>query len=135
MLPYIIGECFAQQLTKKQTHVSVHLQALHRSPEKFHEPDGFWPERWLVSAQEDAISPFYNDDREASQSFSKGTESCIGKLLAYAELHMILAKMLWQFDISLAPRGRNCEWLDQKIYAMVNLQPLDVQLIDVAGRL
>ena len=113
----------------------MHLQALHRSPEKFHEPDSFWPERWLASAEEDKKSPFYTDDRAASQSFSVGTESCIGKQLAYAELHVILAKILWHFDVTVAPGGRNPEWLEQKTYAMVNLQPFDVQLTDITAGL
>ena len=112
----------------------MHLQALHRSPEKFHQADAFWPERWLDSAREDKNSPFYNDDRDASQSFSIGTESCIGKQLAYAELHVILAKLVWQFDMSAATGSRNIEWLEQKIYAMVNLQPFDVQLTDMNGK-
>ena len=112
----------------------MHLQALHRSQEKFHQPDAFWPERWLANAKENSASPFYNDDLDASQSFSSGTESCIGKQLAYAELHMVLAKLLWHFDLNAAPGGRNTEWLEQKTYAMVNLNPFDVQLTEVSGR-
>lgn len=113
----------------------MHLQALHRSSESFYEPDRFLPERWLADARADTTSPFYQDDWEASQSFSTGTESCIGKQLAYAELHMVLAKLFWQFDMSIAPSGGNPQWLEQKVYAMVNLEPLDVQLVDVAGNL
>jgi len=48
---------------------------------------------------------------------------------------VILAKMLWHFDMSVAPGGRNTEWLEQKTYAMVNLQPFDVLLADVAGKI
>lgn len=47
---------------------------------------------------------------------------------------MILAKMVWHFDMNAAPRGRNAEWLEQRTYAMVNLDPFDVQLTEVRGK-
>lgn len=80
------------------------------------------------------MSPFYNDDLNAVQSFRTGSWSCIGKTLGYAELHIILAKLLWHFDITAAPGGRDVEWLMQKSYAMMEKLPFDVQLRYAGGK-
>lgn len=107
----------------------MHQQSLYRSPRFFHEPDSFFPERWLSNAKNDAASPFKNDHLDGVQSFSTGSWSCIGKPLALAELRIVLANLVWYFDIMGAPGGRDVEWLAQKSYAMVEKQPLDVQLV------
>lgn len=114
--------------------MSVHQQSLYRSAAKFHQPDAFWPERWLPNAKADATSPFYNDDLDAVQSFGAGSWSCIGKILGYAELHIILTKLSWHFDMRAAPGGRDVHWLMQKSYAMMEKQPFDVQLRYAGGK-
>ena len=117
-----------------KTHVSLHQQSLYRSPKSFYQPDDFWPERWLPNVQADASSPFHNDDLNAVQSFGDGSWSCIGKSLGYAELHVILAKLSWHFEMTMAPEGRDVEWLKQKSYAMMEKKPFDVQLRYAGGK-
>ncbi|KAF2878220.1 cytochrome P450 [Massariosphaeria phaeospora] len=111
------------------THVGVHQQSLYRSPHYFHEANTFHPERWLSSAKSLPGSPFRDDKLEAVQSFSTGTWGCIGKGLALAELRSVMARLVWNFDMSVAPGGRDVDWLSQKSYAMLERQPLDVQLV------
>ncbi|KAF4461595.1 benzoate 4-monooxygenase cytochrome p450 [Fusarium albosuccineum] len=53
------------------TVVSTNPFAASMSPDNFHDPWAFSPERWLHSAPEDVL--------EASQPFSLGTRSCLGK--------------------------------------------------------
>ncbi|KAJ5414635.1 hypothetical protein N7509_001262 [Penicillium cosmopolitanum] len=88
------------------TKVSVHQSAAYRSPLNFHRPEEFLPERWLPLAKEDASSPFYNDNRDVLQPFSIGPRNCIGRNLANAEMRMILARMLWNFDIELCTESK-----------------------------
>ena len=57
--------------------------------------------------------------------------SCIGKYLAYMELRLILAKMVWHFDITVAEGGRDVDWVKQKCYAMVEKEPFDVCIRDI----
>ncbi|KAI9782988.1 MAG: hypothetical protein M1816_001648 [Peltula sp. TS41687] len=125
---YICGHWFPEGID-----VPVHQYPLTRSPETFHRPDEFCPERWLQSSLSDPSSSFHHDKREASQAFSMGAWSCIGKYLAYQELRLILAKLVWHFDITAAERGRNVEWTKQKCFALVEKEPFDVKLVDIRG--
>ncbi|MCJ1478596.1 hypothetical protein MMC13_007277 [Lambiella insularis] len=113
------------------TNISVHQYSLTRSSANFHRPDDFCPERWLESTRSDSSSPFYHDNLNASQAFSVGLWSCIGKYLAYQELRLVLAKLTWHFDLSRAEGGRDVDWMQQKIFALVEKQPYDVALRDV----
>lgn len=54
---------------------------------------------------------FENDDRKARQPFSLGPANCIGKNLAYAEMRVLLANLIWGFDIE---GGEGCSsWLER----------------------
>ena len=70
---------------------------------------------------------FALDDKAACQPLSLGTRNCIGKNLAYAEMRLILAKLLYHFDLSL---GDNMEgdWFDQKSWAIRWKKPVNVKL-------
>ncbi|KAI0868739.1 cytochrome P450 [Hypoxylon argillaceum] len=66
----------------------------------FPEPFAFKPERWLdVGEGEGARKPML----EAFASFSIGPRNCVGKLFAYLETSIIVAKTLWYFDFEPAP--------------------------------
>jgi cytochrome P450 len=43
------------------------------------------------------------DNHAAMNSFSFGPRNCLGKNLAYAEMRVILAKLVWHFDLELEP--------------------------------
>jgi cytochrome P450 len=98
----------------------------NKSPANFARPAEFLPERWLPS------SPFPNDIKAAFQPFSVGPRSCIGKILAYAEMRLILARLLWNFNLeSPVPLSDSLDWTTQKIYMMVEKQPFYVRLMPV----
>ncbi|KAI1840690.1 hypothetical protein JX266_013097 [Neoarthrinium moseri] len=59
------------------------------------EPQSFKPERWIGAGIE-------GDNKAAHVPFSEGPRSCIGKSLAYVEMRLILAKLVWHFDWVLA---------------------------------
>lgn len=98
----------------------------------FHDPDQFRPERWLGEKKE-----FLNDHLGASLPFSTGPRVCIGKNLAYLEMRLVAAHVLWHFDLEL-DRGdyeaTNQVWgLDgkmktMKIFHSMTKPPLVVRL-------
>lgn len=98
--------------------VAVSPWAATHSRLNFYEPDMFRPERWLVG--EDVR--FSNDRLNASLPFGTGPRVCIGRNLAYLEMRLLLAHLLWNFDLEL-DRGpyeaKNQVWgLDGKMKPM-----------------
>ncbi|POS73111.1 benzoate 4-monooxygenase cytochrome P450 [Diaporthe helianthi] len=88
------------------THVGVHQSSAGLSASNFAQPEIFAPERWLPTAAQDPSSPFFADKRSAMQPFSYGPRNCVGKHLAYNEMRVIMARLLWEFDMSLDPSSR-----------------------------
>jgi len=68
---------------------------MSRCPDFFLRADEFHPERWL----DDPL--FKNDTKEASQPFAVGPRNCIGMNLAYVELRLVIARILWNFELKL----------------------------------
>lgn len=98
--------------------------AVCRSSANFHRPDEFLPQRWLGDPE------FANDRREASQPFSIGPRNCIGRQLAYAEMRLILAKVLWHFDLRLdeSKMGERDWMAEQGVWILWDKNPLWVHL-------
>lgn len=99
-----------------QTSVSIHHSAAYTSPINFYRPEQFIPERWLPEAKNNPSSPFFWDRRDVLQPFSAGPRNCIGRNLAFAEMRLILARVLWNFDLELCNESAN--WSEQKIYTL-----------------
>ncbi|KAK3321913.1 cytochrome P450 [Apodospora peruviana] len=101
--------------------VSVAPLATFKSPLNFKDPEEFIPERWLPGSEY-----YYVDHREAMQPFSVGPRNCLGQNLAYHEMRLILAKVLWNFDLSLCQESEN--WQIQKCYMLWEKGPLLVEM-------
>lgn len=71
-------------------------------------------------------SPFSDDRREALHPFGEGPRKCIGMHLAWAEIRLILTRMLWSFDFELVEKS--IAWEKQNVYVLVERQPLMVKL-------
>ncbi|KAI1423449.1 cytochrome P450 monooxygenase-like protein [Xylaria sp. FL1777] len=85
----------------KGTVVSVATMSMPRDSRYWHDPESFRPERWVGDG--------FNDEKKASQPFSMGPRACLGINLAYLEMRLTLAKMIWLYDWELAvPRD---EWV------------------------
>ncbi|KAF2876693.1 cytochrome P450 [Massariosphaeria phaeospora] len=112
------------------TYVSLCAQALFLDPTRFHDPDHFHPERWLPEAIKDPGSPFYDDDRNAVQPFSVGPRSCIGRPLALAEARLILARLIWAFDVEAADtKAGALVWEEQPLFGLIDKQSFEVNLV------
>lgn len=75
------------------TVVSVDHWTTNHDPHYWKDPQCFIPERWIDEG--------FGDVKEASQPFSLGPRACLGINLAYLELRIILAKMVFHYDWEL----------------------------------
>ena len=126
------GALIAGQYVPAGTSVAMQQYAACRSELNFHRPDKFLPERWLGEAE------FKDDRRNASQPFSVGIRNCIGRQLAYAEMRLTLARVIWRFDLELdCGRMGDRDWLlTQPVWVLWYKSPLWVRLTrraDVTG--
>ncbi|KAI0127879.1 cytochrome P450 [Xylariales sp. AK1849] len=98
---------------------------VNHDPSYWTDPMEFHPERFLGD-------PRYKTDQvDAMQPFSLGPRNCIGKNLAYAEMRLILAKIVFNFDMKIADESRG--WLEgQKLFVLWDKPPLDIYLTPVA---
>ena len=88
----------------------------------------FVPERWLRADHPDRPADTLIDKRDAFQPFGYGPKNCIGKGLAYAEMKLILAKFLWQFDFKLLDDAFAVE--KQRIFLFRERPSLNVRLVE-----
>ncbi len=117
--------------------VGVNQSAITRSEENFKFPNEFHPERWMGDER------FASDRRKACQPFSYGPRNCIGKRcepqeemppcadfefsLAYAEMKLVLVKLLWHFDAELHDDSRS--WAEgQKMNMFWEKNDMNVKL-------
>ena len=105
------------------TDVHVPQWAANHSPTNFTDPDSFVPERWLNDER------YANDNREVFQPFSVGPRACIGRSLSYMETRLILARLLWNFNMELMPESSN--WHVQKTFLLYEKGPLYCRLTPV----
>lgn len=61
------------------------------------------------------------------QPFIVGPYSCPGKSLAYMEMSLVIAKMVWTFDWTLADDGY-LGFEEEKVYALWQKSPLKLKL-------
>jgi cytochrome P450 len=89
--------------------------------EFFAEPESFHPERWTDDPK------FASDKRHAFHPFQLGPRACAGINIAMAEMQLLIAKMLFHFDLSL---DDSCvDWAkDMKIFHLWQLRPLLIHL-------
>ncbi|KAI9735733.1 MAG: hypothetical protein M1818_006341 [Claussenomyces sp. TS43310] len=80
------------------TTVNVNAYVTARSPANFVLSRTFAPARWLPSTHKLYDPLFAADKKEASRPFSVGPRVCIGINLAYIEMRIIIAMMVWHFD-------------------------------------
>ena len=48
--------------------------------------------------------------------------------LAWVEMKMVLAKVLWNFDLELAEKMKEGDWTDQKVYLLNQKMPMYVKM-------
>ena len=100
--------------------------AATQSARNFREPKRFIPERWIDDA-------WASDDKKASQPFSLGPRGCIGRNLSYMEQRLVMARLLWTFDVFLADDAsewdRDGEMKHMKAFLTWEKPPLHIKLV------
>ncbi|KAI1413413.1 cytochrome P450 [Hypoxylon sp. FL1857] len=85
--------------------IGVNLYSFHHNEEYFPDSYSFVPERWIEPTLPE--SPESRAARirmqEAFMPFLVGSRSCAGKAMAYCEISIVVAKLLWCFDFESAP--------------------------------
>ncbi|KAL4984139.1 cytochrome P450 [Aspergillus falconensis] len=133
------GAIISRRYVPEKTTVAVASWAAYQSPSNFSRPDQFIPERWLKDTLVGA-----NDKRSVLQPFSLGPRGCpgkrfvicarrrefvaltVGSSLAYLEAGLILARLLWHFDLQLSAECFN--WNRQRAFLIWDKGPLLVRL-------
>ncbi|KAK6222910.1 hypothetical protein LQW54_000721 [Pestalotiopsis sp. IQ-011] len=121
------GETVGGQFVPKGTYITIYQWPTHHSPRNFIDPEKFAPERWLPM-KHPLYDPRYSaDNKGACKPFSYGPRDCLGKNLAYAEMRLVVTKMLWNFDLELMP-GQD-DWVSrQRVFIVYNKSPLMIRL-------
>lgn len=118
------GQVISGYYVPGDTSVYVSSWAVGRSERNFKDADSFIPERWMGDPRYDS------DKKQAMQPFSFGARNCLGKNLAYAEMRLILAKIIWSFDLELDPKSKN--WIEEcKVTLLWRKPELDVIVKEV----
>lgn len=55
-----------------------------------------------------------------------------GKSFALAEMRLVLARLLWRFDLAMAP-GCQIDWNKLKTYVVVEKEAINLSIKDRAG--
>ncbi|KAF5622875.1 Isotrichodermin C-15 hydroxylase [Fusarium sp. NRRL 52700] len=81
--------------------VSTASYCMHHNPDIYPEPFKFRPERWIVDEKNGyGVSPESVSLAESAfMPFSAGPRGCVGKNLAYLEMSLALAKIVYHFEI------------------------------------
>jgi len=83
--------------------VGVPHYAIHHNPDYYPQPFTYIPERWLSDPSQNPLIDHLDKAHAAYCPFSIGPRGCIGKGLAYVELTVTIARVLWLFDVRMAP--------------------------------
>ncbi|KAI0161392.1 isotrichodermin C-15 hydroxylase [Xylariaceae sp. FL1272] len=116
------GATIAGHYVPEGTRFEIQQWSMNHSPENWADPWAFRPERFL-GTNEEAMQA--GNKLEALQAFSVGPRNCIGRNLAYAEMRIILARIIFDFDLVLSEESK--QWIDkQHAYTLWERVPLNV---------
>ncbi|KAH8768275.1 trichodiene oxygenase, partial [Diaporthe sp. PMI_573] len=87
---------YGQQRIPAGTPVSMTVFLMHMDETLYLQPDAFNPTRWTGSGtrSDKTFAPF-----------SRGTRSCLGMYLAWAEMYIVIAALIQRFDFKLIGAG------------------------------
>ena len=107
------------------TSVNLMYYVMSRNEKIFKDAADFKPERWLRNVETEGINEEFK--RFASLPFGFGARMCIGRRIAEMELHLLLARVVQEFQVCYP---HNIEIEPYNRGAMMPDQPVRVQFID-----
>ncbi|KAF4778885.1 cytochrome P450 ClCP1 [Colletotrichum scovillei] len=118
------GATICGKFVPENTIVAIHQWAINHNEKYFKDPYGFHPERFMGDEE------FASDNREAFQPFHIGSRNCLGRNLAYFEMRLILARLIWNFDIEIDEDDK--DWAKkQQVFILWDKGPLKARLTPV----
>ncbi|KAL8714556.1 MAG: hypothetical protein Q9220_001504 [cf. Caloplaca sp. 1 TL-2023] len=84
---------------REGTDVGVSLYSLQHNQDVFPNAFVFDPERWIVDEKSAESTAHVAKHESAFAPFSAGPRSCPGKSLAYLEMSIVIAKVLFHYDV------------------------------------
>ena len=110
----------------------LHLLAYQMSRDEsvFEEPNAFRPERWLRGKKVSLQNSKFFEAKEVFSSlpFGFGRRMCIGRRIAEFELHLLLARIVQQFEIRYPPDADEVEPFFRGL--MTPDRPVRVKFVD-----
>jgi cytochrome P450 len=82
----------------KGTLVATAVWAMHYNTDHYAEPLKFLPERW-IAGEAGSTDASVALAESAFCAFSTGPRGCIGKNMAWLEMRVVLAKLVWKFEV------------------------------------
>lgn len=87
------------------TTVSVSTYTVHRDPDIFGtDSERYVPERWL--------QPGSRDMQRGFLAFSQGGRGCLGRNIAYFQMQLVIAALVWRYDLTLREEGWELETME-----------------------
>lgn len=109
------------------THVSASGFASNRATLNFPDnPVVFNPSRWISDIPTQDRDKGTGSSKSPFNPFSLGPRNCLGRNLAYLEMRLILAHLLWAFDFE--SEGPISKWEEQKTWILWEKTPLPVKI-------
>ena len=93
--------------------------AIHHDENEYFEPQKFNPNRWLDNKYgtiDQDMTRYEGEQRKLTYSWGNGRRICSGQKLAENSLRIVIAKMVWAFDIDIQP-GKSEEVDDSPLTA------------------
>jgi cytochrome P450 len=93
--------------------VGVPAYVVQHDADVFPQPWLFQPERWIVGSRYQSLSEAtakadITRMRASMCPFSLGSRGCVGKILAYTEMRILTAMLLWSYDLESVDTGPHC---------------------------
>ncbi|GAB1318228.1 hypothetical protein MFIFM68171_08438 [Madurella fahalii] len=126
------GSMIAGKFVAPGTIVEVQNWSVNHSSLHWEDPWAFKPERFLHGSAAEGGKKSMRDNMDAFNPFSTGPRNCLGRNLAYAEMRLIFARLIYQFDLSLVNEDK--DWIKkQRAFSFWEKKPLNVRLTPVVG--
>ncbi|RMZ67698.1 cytochrome P450 [Pyrenophora seminiperda CCB06] len=112
------------------TYVTFNQFSAYRQSYNFPSPNDYLPERFLPPSPTTTIPPA---NPTIFHPFQLGRHQCIGQKTAMLEMRLVLARLLWTFDIRLKDEEDVWDWGEQATYILWDKRALEVVLVRVDG--
>ncbi|KAI4942690.1 hypothetical protein J4E91_009859 [Alternaria rosae] len=116
------GDMVCDKWVPEGTYVAFNQFSAYRQSYNFRNPNSFMPERFLDPKS------YHEDDMDVFHPFLVGRHKCVGVSFAWSEMRLILARLVWSFDIKLKDEHDRWDWGEQCTYILWDKKPLEVIL-------